>query len=308
PGALMNIKYFKFAEKFILLVLIMSFSSLAFCKSDDSLEQRINSIISGKKASVGVAVAGIEDNFSLSINGKKNFPMMSVYKLHIVLAVLNKVDGGSLKLDEKIPLNKKDLHPGTWSPLRDKYPNGGVSIPLSEIIEYTITQSDNNGCDILIALAGGTEAVKRYIISKGISDFDIRATEKECHESWNVQYSNWSTPVSAVALLKKFNDRKILSSVSTEYLMNVMIHTSTGNKRIKGLIPPSADVAHKTGTSGIRNGITPGTNDIGIVTLPNGKHFAIAVFVSDSRENNAANERIIAEISKAAWDYFVKMN
>jgi len=234
--------------------------------------------------------------------------MMSVYKFHIALAVLNKVDGGNLKLDQKIMLKKKDLHPGTWSPLRDKYPNGGVSIPLSEIIEYTITQSDNNGCDILIALSGGTETVKNFIDSKGINDFDIKATEKECHESWNVQYSNWSTPVSAAALLKMFYDRKIVSSASTEYLMNVMIRTSTGDKRIKGLIPPSADVAHKTGTSGTRNGITPGTNDIGIVRLPNGKHFTIAVFVSDSRENNAVNEKIIAEISKAVWDHFVKMN
>ena len=304
----MKKKYFKFSANFISLVLIMSFSSLAFCKTDDSLEKRINSIISGKRASVGVAVAGLEDDFSLSINGKKKFPMMSVYKFHIALAVLNKVDTGSLKLDQKIMLKKKDLYPGTWSPLRDKYPNGGVSIPLSEIIEYTITQSDNNGCDILISLAGGTEAVKKFIESKGIKDFDVKSTEKECHKSWNVQYSNWSTPASAAALLKKFYDKKIVSSASTEYLMNVMIRTSTGDKRIKGLIPPSADVAHKTGTSGTRNGITPGTNDIGIVTLPNGKHFAIAVFVSDSYENNVVNERIIAEIAKAVWDYFVKMN
>jgi beta-lactamase class A len=214
----------------------------------------------------------------------------------------------SLKLDEKIPLNKKDLHPGTWSPLRDKYPDGGVSIPLSEIIEYTITQSDNNGCDILISFAGGTEAVKKFVESKGVKDFDIKATEKECHESWNVQYSNWSTPLSAVNLLKKFYERKIISASSTDYLMNVMIRTSTGDKRIKGLIPSSADVAHKTGTSGTRNGITPGTNDVGIVTLPNGKHFAIAIFVSDSRESNSVNEKIIAEISKAVWDHFNKMN
>ncbi len=90
--------------------------------------------------------------------------------------------------------------------------------------------------------------------------------------------------------------------------MNVMIRTSTGDKRIKGLIPSRADVAHKTGTSGTRNGITHGTNDVGIITLPNGKHFAIAVFVSDSRENSIVNERIIAEISKAVWDYYIKMN
>lgn len=293
---------------FSFLFLLVALSSVAFGNADDSLDKRISSIISGKKAIIGVAVSGIENNFSFSINGNKNFPMMSVYKFHIALAVLNKVDGGSLKLDEKIPLNKKDLHFGTWSPLRDKYPDGGVSIPLSEIIEYTITQSDNNGCDILISLAGGTEAVKKFIELKGIKDFNIKSTEKECHESWNVLYSNWSTPVSAVNLLKKFYERNIISASSTEYLMNVMIRTSTGNKRIKGMLPSSAAVAHKTGTSGTRNGITPGTNDIGIITLPNGKHFSIAVFVSDSRENSIVNERIIAEISKAVWDYYIKMN
>ena len=156
--------FITFITKFFsFLFLLIASSSIAFGNAEDSLDKRISSIISGKKASIGVAVSGIENNFSFSINGNKNFPMMSVYKFHIALAVLNKVDGGSLKLDEKIPLNKKDLHPGTWSPLRDKYPDGGVSIPLSEIIEYTITQSDNNGCDILISLAGGTEAVKKFI-------------------------------------------------------------------------------------------------------------------------------------------------
>ena len=84
-----------------------------------------------------------------------------------------------------------------------------------------------------------------------------------------------------------------------------MTETSTGPKRIKGQLPPGTLVAHKTGTSATNEkGITAAVNDIGIVTLPNGTHFVISVFVSNSKENDETNEKIIADITKLAWDYF----
>ncbi len=71
---------------------------------------------------------------------------------------------------------------------------------------------------------------------------------------------------------------------------------------MKGLLPEGTIVAHKTGTSGTRKGITAATNDIGIITLPNKRHLAIAVFVSDSPADEATRERVIAKIARAAWD------
>jgi len=62
-------------------------------------------------------------------------------------------------------------------------------------------------------------------------------------------------------------------------------------------------VAHKTGTGGTRDSITSATNDIGIITLPNGTHLAVAVFVSDSSADEATRESVIARIAKAAWDW-----
>ena len=85
-----------------------------------------------------------------------------------------------------------------------------------------------------------------------------------------------------------------------------MIETSTGKNRIKGQLPEGTIVAHKTGSSGTNEeGITAAANDMGIVTLPDGKHFAISVFVTNSKENDKTNEKIISDISKAAWDYFI---
>ena len=50
------------------------------------------------------------------------------------------------------------------------------------------------------------------------------------------------------------------------------------------------------------NGVTAATNDIGIITLPNGKMFAIAVFVSDSPADEKTREEVIAKIAKTVWD------
>jgi beta-lactamase class A len=74
---------------------------------------------------------------------------------------------------------------------------------------------------------------------------------------------------------------------------------------LKGQLPKGTIIAHKTGTSGSnKDGLTAAVNDIGIVFLPGGRHFFISVFVTDSKEDAATNEKIIADISKAAWDYF----
>jgi beta-lactamase class A/beta-lactamase class A VEB len=84
-----------------------------------------------------------------------------------------------------------------------------------------------------------------------------------------------------------------------------MRDTETGPNRIKGQLPAQIVVAHKTGSSGVnKQGQTAAVNDIGIVFLPGGRHFFISVFVTDSKESSETNEKIIADIAKAAWDYF----
>jgi len=288
---------------FFTLFVLASFTGFA---QTDSLKQRIDEIVKNKKATVGVGILGIENDFSLSYNTGKHFPMQSVFKFHIALAVLNLVDEGKLSLDQKIHIKKSQLRPKTWSPIRDKYPQGNIRLPLSEILKYTVSQSDNNGCDILLKLIGGTKKIQKFLNSKGMEGFNICANEEEMSRDWNVQYKNWSTPESAAALLKAFYHKKLLAPATNNFLWKVMVETSTGEKRLKGNLPEGTQVAHKTGTSGEgEKGIAAATNDIGIITLPNGSHFAIAVFVSDSSENNETNEKIIAEIAKTVWDYFI---
>lgn len=291
-------------KKTALLFLLISAFSLA---QTSLLEQKINSIIKNKKATVGVSVLGFENGFKYDKNGDKKLPMQSVFKFHIAAAVLNAVDQGKLSLDQKIMLNPSNLLENTWSPLRDKYPAGNVEIPLSEVIEYTVAKSDNNGCDILLKLLGGTQVVQKFMDSKGVKGFQIKYNEEDMHKDWNVQYENYSTTKSAADVLKKLYDGKLLSKKSTDYLMKVMLSTSTGLNKMVEQLPKNTPVARKTGASGKNNaGLTGAENEIGIVTLPNGKHYALAVFVSNSMETDAVNCRMISDISKEVWEYFNK--
>lgn len=291
---------------FITAILFLFTSSFVTSQKTVSLRKQIEQLLATKNARVGVSFSGIEKKDTLTINGSSHFPLQSVFKFPIALKVLHVVDQKKLSLDQKIYIRKSDLLPDTWSPLRDKYPDGNVKIPLAEIIRFMVSESDNNACDILLRLVGGAKTVNDYIHELGIKNIAIRYNEEEMHREWNVQFSNWTTPVATTRLLKLFYDGKILSAKSYDFLWKVMCETSTGKKRIKGQLPTGTLVAHKTGTSGTNaQGITAAINDIGIVTLPNGNHFVISVYVSNSKENTQTNEKIISDISKMVWDYFV---
>jgi Beta-lactamase class A len=291
-------------KKISLIFLLISVFTFA---QESGLEQKINALIKDKNATVGISVLGFEDGFKYHKNANKKLPMQSVFKFHIASTILDYVDKGKLSLDQKVLLDKTNLLENTWSPLREKYPNGGVKIPLSEVLEYTVAKSDNNGCDILLKLLGGTQTVQRFMHSKGIKGFQIKYNEAEMHKDWNNQYKNYSTAFSATDVLKKFYDGKLLSKKSTDYLMKVMFSTSTGKNKLIAQLPENTPVARKTGASGKNNaGLTGAENEIGIVTLPNGKHYAIAVFVSNSTETDVVNCKMISDISKSVWDYFNK--
>ena len=287
--------------------LIITTLLLFFLGYSQSLKKEIKQIIKDKNATVGVSVLDFENKKSIDINGNIKLPMLSVFKFHVALAVLNQIDQEKLHLDQKILIKKEELLIHTWSPIRENYPEGNFDMPLAELIKYTVAKSDNNGCDILLRLIGGTETVQKFINSKGINDFKIIYNEEKMHEGYQFHYGNWTTTNEANNLLKKFYDGKILSKSSTDFLMKTMLETNTGANKIVALLPKGTWVAHKTGSSGKNDkGLTIAENDMGIITLSNGKIYALSVFVSDSMESEVTNTQIVAGISKLVFDYFSK--
>lgn len=293
-----------------LTVLLLLFSTSCKIPSDttDRLRNDIQEILSDKNAVVGVSIIGNNGKDTLSIHGDRKFPMQSVFKFHIALAVLSEIDKGKLSLDQKIEIGKDELvAEGFWSPLRDENPNGGI-FTIERLIQYAVSHSDNTACDVLIRLIGTPKTVEEYIKKSGVNAIQITFDEKDMQAKWENMFQNWTTPKAASETLKLFYENKsnLLSQSTYDFFWKTNKETTTGKNRIRGHLPKETVVAHKTGWSGTNKetGITAAVNNIGVVFLPNGEYFIISVFVSESKEDIETNEKIIADIAKATYDFY----
>lgn len=292
-----------------LLLLLACGSALTSCRPTRighraALEREILAIVDSVQATVGVAaVFGPGD--TLAIGPNIAFPMASVYKFHQALAVLDSLERGALPLDMPISVSPSDLRPDTWSPLREARPEGGYELPIAELLTYSIAWSDNNACDLLFRFLGGPEAANRYVERLGLDATVIATDEQTMHADPTTQFLNHTTPLDAVRLLERFRRGELSNARHTEFLLHTLLTTVTGPNKLKGLLPPDVRVAHKTG-NGFRDrqGVMAAENDIGIVFLPDGRAYSIAVFVTRSHECDSLDAAVIARISRCVYDYF----
>ncbi|GAB3882057.1 class A beta-lactamase [Spirosoma agri] len=303
------LKYFLF-----LLILFVSASlsaqpkttRLAGRHSLDSLRSQLERTASAAQGKVGVAATLLETGESIALQGDQRFPMQSVYKLPIAMVALHLVDQGKLTLDQPVRVDKVEyVSERQHSPLRDKSPDG-TEVSVSELLRYAVSESDGSASDVLMRLVGGPNVIMTYLNSLGIKDMIVANTEKELGADNAVQYRNWAKPTEAVALLRLIQQGRGLSESSRALLLRIMTETETGLHRLKGQLPAGTVVAHKTGTSWTIDGLTAATNDIGLITLPSGRHIALAVFVSDARADQKTREAVIANLSRTIWNYWNK--
>ena len=271
------------------------------------LETQLKEAIKGKKAEIGIAVI-IDGKDTVTVNNDIHYPLMSVFKFHQALALADYMGKQKQSLETRLPIKKSDIKPDTYSPLRDKYPQGGTEMSIADLLRYTLQQSDNNACDILFNYQGGPDAVNKYIHSLGIRECAIVGTETAMHEDLNLCYENWTTPLAAAELVEIFRKKPLFPNVYKDFIFQTMVECQTGQDRLVApLLDKKVTVGHKTGTGDFNaKGQQIGCNDIGFVLLPGGRTYSIAVFVKDSEENNQANSKIIANISRIVYEYIMQ--
>jgi len=285
---------------------MVAFSWRGVCASLSTadLHKRFEIIAKAAKGRVGVSVDLLETKERTALNGQERFPMQSVYKLPIGMAVLRRVDEGALKLEQPIRVTTNDfVTQMQHSPVRDAHPFG-AELSVGNLLRQMISESDGTACDVLLRLVDGPASVDAFLRGLGLTNVIVATTEKKMGQDELAQYQNWATPEGLTQLLRMLHEGRGLSFRSREMLLRFLTETPTGPRRIRGLLPEGTLVAHKTGSSRTIDGLTRATNDIGLVTLPDGRHVAMAIFVSDSEADEVTRETVIARISRAAWDYW----
>jgi len=255
------------------------------------------------KVYVSCSLPGANLDCNLSPHGHP--PMQSTFKFPLALAVLHQVELGKLQLDQPVRFLKSDRS-ATYSPLQDEFPDADVDVPLRKIIQLTVETSDNTAADIQLRLIGGPAVLQQYLDSLGLSAIHQQDSEHTLHGDQKLQYRDYAEPAAMVALLRRFADHSPLNAEHTALLNAWMLEATSGPNRIKGLLTANTPVAHKTGSSGVEWGMIPASNDVGLITLPDGRRLALAIFVTDAHANQDTCEHVIAAIARAIYDEALK--
>ena len=270
---------------------------------DTQLQKEVTDIAGELDGKVGVYAVEIESGRSIALREKDHYPMQSVVKLPIAMTVLSMVDQRKLQLGQIVNVATDDMtSTNQRSPIRDLNPDG-TQLSIEELLKAAVSESDGTAADVLQRIAGGADAVQRHVESLGVTDMKIKYSHKEFSREWSLQYENWATPIATVDLLRDLWTNGSLSKASTEMLLRFMTESHNPDNRLLGMLPKGTVVAHKTGTGGTQGGVTSAINDVGIITLPNGKHVLIAVYIQDSTHKGGANaHETIAKIAKAVYE------
>lgn len=249
------------------------------------------------KGRVGMAALMLDTGEAVTLGDEISYPMQSVVKFPLAMSVLKRVDEGKFSLDQMIHVTPEQLVKDTWSPMRDRFPQGG-DFPLKELLRYSVQESDNNACDLLFALIGGPETLQKDLKEWGLSGVNVKFTEDDMFRERDRQYANSARPSAMNAVLRAFDEGKILKKDTQRFLWDVMAGCATGIDRLKGRLPQDYVVAHKTGMGFTTpEGVIAAVNDVGIIVLPNGRKMAVSVFIMDSSDSAAACAQVIASLA-----------
>lgn len=264
------------------------------------LEARIAALAGHEQGRIGVAAVDLASGQAIQILGDQPFPMASTSKVAIVATFLEGVDQGRFTLDQQFPLmvpvpsRKFD---GTVAPVRP-----GALLSAQGLIELTITRSDNQATDALLAAVGGPQAVNRWLAGAGIRNFRIDrdiATlvrdDGEVDPASSIDPRDSTTPLAMVQLLSGLYRGEWLRASSRAVLIGAMERCITGKRRIPAMLPEGALVAHKTGS------LNNTSSDVGIIKTPDGRAMAVAIYVT-GQGTKANREARIATIARAIYD------
>lgn len=282
---------------------------------------------------VGVAVRNLSTGQTLSFNADTMFPMASTYKVAVAGKIFSMIDAGAISLQQIVTVDQALMSSGG---IADLLPHSGAALSVYNLLDLMLTRSDNSATDVLVALAGGAGAVDSWVKAAGVRGLRVDSNtaqllyramginppggrfqtnvnaalaadpalrERDAHDLPNMAFAadprDTATPRAMADLLVALRTGKLLSAQSTSVLLTIMERCRTGAKRLPGMLPPGASVAHKTGSL---NGLGA---DVGVVAMPDGQIFAISVYVMKDHKGHEARDQIMAHAARAAYDYFL---
>lgn len=251
-----------------------------------SFIQQMQAIEHKSHSTVGVSAVHIESGKTIEYKAGERFKMASTMKVPIGIYVLHQAQNHKISLDAMVRIEPYDLVPG--SGLMGYYlTRPGLAMSVYNMLEPMMTISDNSATDILLAKAGGSKAVQKFLVSHGLRDMRVdRALMQQfidCKglagnippkrewslQRWKVIFDelnnnhkehqaeayrkhfgddlDTTTPKAMTELLLKLYKGELLDKKHTALMLEIM-GRAEGDGRIKKGLPQDALLAHKSGS------------------------------------------------------------
>jgi beta-lactamase class A len=296
------------------------------------LDARILALGRDFEGVVGIAVRDVESGWTTSWNGERYFPQQSVSKFWVALTAFQAADAGQIDLAQSVTVRRDDLtlfH----QPIASQIGAGGYQTTLGELVFRALTQSDNTANDFVLRRSGGPEAVRAMLARFELDGVRFGPGERLMQSQiaglqWQPSYSlgrafyaarntvplerrraafqryvddpiDGATPTGLVNGLARLRLGELLSPRSTERMLSIMSQTRTGRQRLTGGLAPGWRIAHKTGTGQVLGTTQAGYNDIGILTSPDGRHYAVAVMIGRTSAPIADRMALMQQVTRA---------
>ncbi|MEK9211010.1 serine hydrolase [Sphingomonas sp. 2378] len=293
---------------------------------------RLSAGFSGKK---GIAVRAVDDGWTVESGGRQRLPQQSVSKLWVAITLLDLRDQGRARLDEPIVVRREDLTV-FHQPIAMLVKGDGYHTTVGELLNRALTMSDNTANDRLLTYVGGPQAVRTMIANKRLGDIRFGPGErllqaKTAGLTWQPAFAmagafqaarnrldpsartaaldayvgdppDGAAPIAIADALARLARGELLSETSTRILIDTMEASRTGHARLRAAVPSGWTIAHKTGTGQDLGRRNAGFNDVGLLTAPDGRRFAIAVMIGDTTEDIRKRQLLIQNVAAAVAD------
>jgi beta-lactamase class A len=308
-------------------------------EAPSALQSRLDVLAAGYGEDVGIAVTDVASGWTAGVGQHRLYPQQSVSKLWVAIALMRAVDAGRIDLNAWVTMDDADRSV-FFQPVVAEYRQGSYVTPVSDLLRRALVESDNAANDRLMRELGGPEGVRAALEDMGLTDVKVGAYERDLQAqtaglSWRHEYGfgrnfqnarealpmavreaaadayvadplDGASPAAITAALAALSRGALLSEESTLRITSLMTAARTGPRRLKGGLPPGWSIAHKTGTGQDFQGASLGINDVGLLTAPDGRTYAVAVMLPRTRHAVTARLAFIQSVSGAVVEQWMR--
>ena len=124
----------------------------------------------------GLAAIDLDTGQRIMFRESEGFPMASVVKLPVAIALLQRVDRGEVSLSDKVTLGLDDFHAGA-SVIADEAKGQPITLTLERLFMHMVRDSDNSALDYVLAHYVSPKEVMKALHGIRVQNIDVTRPE-----------------------------------------------------------------------------------------------------------------------------------